>query len=1016
MNYRLALDLGTSSLGWAIFRLNDNSLPVALIRAGVRIFSDGRNPKDGSSLAVTRRNARAMRRRRDRLLKRKERLIKTCIELGFFPSDTQERRALETLNPYELRARGLDTALTPPEFARALFHINQRRGFQSNRKTDKADKDGSLMKNAIRGLHQKLVEENCRTLGEWLHKRHQLGLSVRARLRGKTAKDKQYDFYADRAMISREFDLLWEKQSALQPAIYTPEKGQILRDILLHQRDLKPVKPGRCTLLPDEVRAPLALPSVQRFRILQELNNLRYLDDGLQQHPMTLAQRDTLATMLEKKASLSFTAILKAAGLPGTVSLNLDDGKRELLTGNKTSVCLAKPEHFGDLWHTFTLAEQDTIVMQLLEEASETALINWLTARYPLSESQAERIATAGLPEGYGNLSQSALMRILPALSADVITYDKAVLQAGFESHSALSHTAQSGEVMPELPYYGLPLRRHVAFEKDNPRNDEERYGKIANPTVHIGLNQVRVVVNELIQEYGLPQQVVIEVARELKLSREKQIEIQREQKKNQDRNDMLIKQACDVLGLEAAHLDKAKRRELSQKMQLWVELNPHDASDRRCPYTGESIGIARLLSAEVEIEHILPYSRTLDDSLTNKTIALARANRAKGNQTPFEAFSEGKQAGFDYEAILLRVKGMPLAKRKRFAPDGMQNWLRDDKDFLARALNDTAYLSRIAKEYLSCICPERHVWAIPGKLTAMIRGKFGLNSLLSGDESKNRHDHRHHALDACVIGITDRATLNAFAHASHRAWAAGTQRLLDQIAPPFPTYREQVSRAMQHIIVSHRPDHGYQGAMHEATAYGILGDGRVHHHATDPDTGRRERHTAKLEVIGFTAPAAHHRHGFDETGKDRAYKGYKGGSNYCMEIYADEKGRWHSEVVTTFQAYQVIREHGEVKGWEQLRNQKFTQHGNPLVMRIMSKDYLRLETSEGNKIFVIAYIAQNGQIFMAEHNEANVDARNRSKDSEFGYTSKKASSLQKSKGVRVTVSPGGRLNIPKFG
>src|SRR5690606_21658648 len=73
LKYRLALDLGSTSLGWAMIRLNADHTPCAVIKAGVRIFSDGRNPKDGSSLAVTRRNARAMRRRRDRLLKRKER-------------------------------------------------------------------------------------------------------------------------------------------------------------------------------------------------------------------------------------------------------------------------------------------------------------------------------------------------------------------------------------------------------------------------------------------------------------------------------------------------------------------------------------------------------------------------------------------------------------------------------------------------------------------------------------------------------------------------------------------------------------------------------------------------------------------------------------------------------------------------------------------------------------------------------------------------------------------------------
>ena len=119
MRYRLALDLGSTSLGWAMLRLNTDNAPCAVIKAGVRIFSDGRNPKDGSSLAVTRREARAMRRRRDRLLKRKSRMMHTLIAHGFFPKDEASRKALETLNPYALRAKGLDEALKPDEFARA---------------------------------------------------------------------------------------------------------------------------------------------------------------------------------------------------------------------------------------------------------------------------------------------------------------------------------------------------------------------------------------------------------------------------------------------------------------------------------------------------------------------------------------------------------------------------------------------------------------------------------------------------------------------------------------------------------------------------------------------------------------------------------------------------------------------------------------------------------------------------------------------------------------------------------
>lgn len=103
--YRLALDLGSTSLGWAVLRLNDKNEPKALVTTGVRIFSDGRSPKDGASLAVTRRQARAMRRRRDRLLKRKNKLIAALVKHGFFPDEVYQQKTLEKLDPYGITTR-----------------------------------------------------------------------------------------------------------------------------------------------------------------------------------------------------------------------------------------------------------------------------------------------------------------------------------------------------------------------------------------------------------------------------------------------------------------------------------------------------------------------------------------------------------------------------------------------------------------------------------------------------------------------------------------------------------------------------------------------------------------------------------------------------------------------------------------------------------------------------------------------------------------------------------------------
>jgi CRISPR-associated endonuclease Csn1 len=1009
MRYRLALDIGSTSLGWAMIRLSSANEPCAVIKAGVRIFSDGRNPKDGSSLAVTRREARAMRRRRDRLLKRKSRMTHTLTEHGFFPADPLKRKELETLNPYVLRAKGLDGALTPAEFARALFHINQRRGFKSNRKTDKKDNDSGALKTAINKLRLMLKETGCRTVGEWLNKRDLAGETVRARYRqnkvvkddGKTRIDKSYDLYIDRAMIEAEFDTLWAKQSELNPALFNETARYELKDCLLHQRPLKPVKPGRCTLLPEEERAPLALPSTQRFRIFQELNNLRILREGLKEEPLTLQQRNELANALDQNSKCTFTQIKKLLSLGGAVQFNFEDPKRQEFKGNVTNAILRKGDHFGEAWMKFDEAKQDAIVLQLVKEENEAKLVAWLQQETGIDEKRAEAIANVGLPEGYGSLSAKALARILPELRRDVVTYDKAVLAAGFDHHSNISPAA-TGEILPELPYYGEPLQRHVGFGTGNPNDTpEKRYGKIANPTVHIGLNQVRLVVNALIKRYGHPSEVIVEIARDLKRSKDQRDEDVKRQAENQRRNQ---RHRAAIAGILNCSEERVKGADL-QKMVLWEELS-FDPAFRRCPYSGVQISAAMLLSDDVEIEHILPFSQTLDDSLNNKTVAMRQANRVKGNNTPWEAFGKQTQTGFDYQTILQRAELMPKFKRYRFAEDGLQRWLKEDKGFLARALNDTKHLSKVAREYVSLICPQ-NTRVIPGQMTAMLRGKFGLNDVLSLTGEKNRNDHRHHAVDACVIGVTDQGLLQRFAQASASARERQLNRLVDNMPLPWETYREHVQRAVNNIWVSHKPDHSHEGAMHNDTAYALLGNGRVSVHKTVE--GVRTRMIDNLKVIEFTSQKASERHGVLENGAPRPYKGYKGDSNYCIEIVRNEKGKWEGEVISTFEAYQLARSNGV----KRLRNKQLSSSGKPLVMRLIKDDFVRMEHNGNVKTLRLCKASGDGVLAFAETTESNVDARTRTK--ELAYVFKTGGSLQKSKGRQVTISPIGELRDPGF-
>ena len=176
------------------------------------------------------------------------------------------------------------------------------------------------------------------------------------------------------------------------------------------------------------------------------------------------------------------------------------------------------------------------------------------------------------------------------------------------------------------------------------------------------------------------------------------------------------------------------------------------------------------------KIQHILPFSRTLWDSEHNKTVSHASCNKIKGNQTPFEAF-ENNPSGYNWNEILERVSHLKdPQKRKLFAEDAMANFEKD-RGFIDRQLHDNAYLSKMALRYLRAVVEkDTNVWSVTGGMTKLLRDKWDIDSILKrkigdkeiahfglkdeqiGTYKKNRYDHRHHALDACVIALIDRS------------------------------------------------------------------------------------------------------------------------------------------------------------------------------------------------------------------------------------------------------------------
>jgi len=1013
-----------------------------------------------------------MSRRRDRYKRRRKAVLRTLIEFGLLPDSTSARKALmaETndrrageiaADVYTLRARALDERLPLAHVGRALFHLNQRRGFKSNRKTDRAANDQGKIAAGISKLGTAIDAAGARTLGEFLHKEKLAGRWVRVRPHRMPSKiegkeEDGYGFYPERSFLQKEFDAIWNAQAHYYPDILTDERREHLATVIFHQRPLKRPKVGKCSFHSDEFRLPRAHPLFQEFRLYKEVNELALIYPDQHSEKLTREQRDLLVHMLRTTRKTRFSAMrAKILKKQGGIRLNKESDSRLDMKGDEVWAELADKKRFGARWNSFSHGQQWEIVDKLRETEDPLALAAWLGDTFGLEPEKVDAISSARLPEGYGRLGATALSEIVEELKADVIPEAEAAKRAGYD-HVMLGR----GDEVDELPRYQEILARRIPPGTDEPSDPYDvRKGRITNPTVHTGLNQLRRVVNALMKRYGKPEQIAVELARELKLNDEQKQEINREIAKN----------------TRAAERRSEKLQELGQPdngynrllLKLWEELDPVEPLNRKCIYTGKPISIGILFSSEVDVDHILPWSQTLDDSQANRILCLREANRAKGNHAPADV----PQWQGHYDAILERAARLPQNKRWRFGRDAMKKF-KDDEGFLARQLTDTQYLSRLAHEYLGALYPDEepdahgelrrrnHVRVIPGRMTEMLRRHWGLNSIISDHNGKNRSDHRHHAIDAAVVGVTTRSLLQRIATIAGGREALALEETIGGIEPPWPGFRDDLKVMMDRITVSHKPDHGTlpkrgepgrtAGQLHNDTAYGFVydivdGDRVQRFEKGVPVVVRRKNFltlsekdiptirdpllrealgeatyglsgkdlTAALEKFRKRDDYKHIRHvRVTETLSvipisdldGIAYKAYKGDANHRYDVWELPNGKWVEEIVSVFEAHQT--------DWTSK-----VHTDNPAARKVLSlhqNDMVAYEhPSDGYTIGRVVKFSSGMVAFAGSREGGALKARDADKLDPFRYFYKAAGAMKSVRMREVRVDEIGRVFDP---
>jgi CRISPR-associated endonuclease Csn1 len=849
----LGLDIGTTSIGFALIDLDKDREIGSIVRLGVRIFPEARDA-DGTPLNQQRRAKRMMRRQLRRRRERRRSLNELLSSRGLLPAfGGDEWRATMSVDPYVLRAKALAEPLAPHEIGRALYHLAKRRHFKERdpAETGQAETEpGGEVEDAPKARGKKKPEpkpdkaddetESTAARAHLVAKLEASGQTLGQALAARPADSRRRGEHATRKVVEAEFD---HPAARRDPGL----RGAI-HEAIFHQRPVfwRKSTLGKCRLMPEEQLCPKGSWLSQERIMLEKVNNLAFT--GGNARPLDEEERAAILQALRVQKSLSWggarTALeplFKARGMSAkTLRFNHETDKDEKsgLKGNIVEAELAKI--FGARWAAHPrrqqlrdfvpealwaadygeIGTQRVVIRPEKERASRRAdVARKLVEEFGASRAEAEKLVKLHFPQGWDAYSTAALRKLMPMLErgerlGSLLTRPEF---AAWRDANFPAREQPTGEILDRLP---SPRGDRNATHAQ--REEAESIKSIRNPTVVRVRNEMRKVVNNLIDAYGKkPDLVRIELARAVGKSKREREEMTNGMKTNE----RLRNKARDTL-IENGLADPTDGA--VDKWILWMECG------KQCPYSADPIGFDDVFrgNPRFDIEHIWPRSKSLDNSMRNKTLCRKDINVAKGNRLPIDYFGKDSEAWRQAKDRIWKMVGkggMSPGKAKRFCAESMPD------DFADRQLNDTGYAARQAAEFLKRLWPDVgphakvKVQPVTGRVTAQLRRLWGLNGILGKDGEKTRADHRHHAIDALVVacadgGYTQKLSQYFKAESENRRQQPDATPDEALLPKPWKHIREDAERAVAKIVVSHRVRKKVSGPLHKETTYGDTG------------------------------------------------------------------------------------------------------------------------------------------------------------------------------------------------
>lgn len=658
--YGIGLDIGIGSVGYAVIS-RTNNLDARIEDIGVRLFDSGENIRQKASNAQERRGYRSTRRLLRRRKHRKERIKKFFLKIKLM-NEMQLKAWQEqngNQNVLQTRIKGLNEKLTPEEILDCIIHICNRRGYREfygeDSKKENADKDElQKIEGGLASFDEIYQSGGYKSVAEMLINDPAFRTET-SFADYRNHKNAERYILIKREFVKKELEDILNKQSEYYTQLTANNIRIICDDMVLAQRDFE-TGPGneddktrrfmgfidsigQCMYYKDEKRAYRSTVIADIYALVNCLSQLSFVntETGEILLPENVAKEIIDTALINASITENdIKNILKQNKLemhkPGKLEVTVPDTIRTLKTlkavltnaGYKYEE-LIKENQF-DINNPSKLHQ---LCLLLSENITPARRIRALKAK-----GWNEKLQKEVIRKKFGGTASVCEKYMVEAIEA----FKRGETYGNFQARML----KEREDALPDIE-----KQKYLApFDK---KVDEEL---VKNTVVFKAVNETRKILNELIRKYGSPEYINIEVADDLGRSFKERAKIIKRINDNKKEKDKIANKLIE-LGLRKE--GEVKPFDI-ERYRLWEEQEGKDL------YTGEVIPVEKILSGIYDVDHIVPFSLILDDTLQNKALVNLGVNRQqKGQQVPL-----GYLSSADKEDYLKRVN--TLFKKKKIS------------------------------------------------------------------------------------------------------------------------------------------------------------------------------------------------------------------------------------------------------------------------------------------------------------------------------------------------------------